>query len=57
MNIVLTQNRRGLIEENENLKVIDSLFNAIDWCNTNETNLYIYINAVNENKAIKGEKV
>lgn len=37
MNIVLTQNRRDLIEENGNLKVIDSLFNAIDWCNTNET--------------------
>ena len=37
MNIVLSQNRRDLIEENENLKVLDSLFNAIDWCNTNET--------------------
>ena len=37
MNIVLTQNRRDHIEENENLKVLDSLFNAIDWCNTNET--------------------
>jgi dihydrofolate reductase/thymidylate synthase len=37
MNIVLTQNRRDLIEETENLKVLDSLFNAIDWCNTNES--------------------
>ena len=37
VNIVLSQNRRDLIEENENLKVFDSLFNAIDWCNTNET--------------------
>ena len=37
MNIVLTQNRRDHIEENENLKVLDSLFNAIDWCNTNGT--------------------
>ena len=37
MNIVLSQNRRDLIEENEDLKVLDSLFNALDWCNTNET--------------------
>ena len=37
MNIILTQNNKDKIEENENIKVLDSLFDAIDWCNTNET--------------------
>tara|TARA_Y100000590_G_scaffold426944_1_gene536608 strand:+ start:1405 stop:2859 length:1455 start_codon:yes stop_codon:yes gene_type:complete len=37
MNIVLTQNNKDKIEDNENIKVLDSLFDAIDWCNTNET--------------------
>ena len=37
MNIVLTKNNKDKIEENENIKVLESLFDAIDWCNTNET--------------------
>jgi len=37
MNIVLTKNNKDKIEENENIKVLGSLFDAIDWCNTNET--------------------
>jgi len=37
MNIILTQKNRDKIEENENVKVFDSLFDVLDWCNTNET--------------------
>ena len=37
INIILTQNHKDKIEESENVKVFDSLFNVLDWCNTNET--------------------
>ena len=37
MNIILTTNHKDKIEESENVKVFDSLFGVLDWCNTNET--------------------
>ena len=37
MNIILTMNHKDKIEESENVRVFDSLFDVLDWCNTNET--------------------
>ena len=37
MNIILSRLHKDKIEEKDNLKVFDTLFGVLEWCNTNET--------------------